>query len=235
MNGAGYLLAQASTVSKHPRMKTILCFGDSNTWGFDPVSLGSSPYALRFPHDVRWTGVLACELGAGFHVIEEGLNGRTTVFDDPLMPHRNGSVYLPACLESHKPIDLVVLMLGTNDLKRFFNVSPGDIANGAMLLSKTILQSECGPASGPPRLLLISPAMIGDMSRLNWLAEKFEDPVARSKRFPEFYSTIAKQLGCEYLNAQEHVVSSPQDGIHWEATEHAKFGKAVAAKVNTML
>ena len=168
-------------------------------------------------------------------MIEEGLNGRTTVFDDPLMPHRNGAAYLPACLESHKPIDLVVLMLGTNDLKRSFNVSPGDIATGAMLLGKMILQSECGPANGAPKLLLIAPALVGDMSRLPWLAEKFEDPVARSRRLPELYSNVAKQLGCEFMSAQEHVVSSPQDGIHWEAEEHAKLGKAVAAKVKKIL
>ena len=215
-------------------MKTILCYGDSNTWGFDPVSLGSSPYPLRFPPDVRWTGVLVRELGPGFRVIEEALNGRTTVFDDPLMPHRCGAAYLPACLESHKPIDLVVLMLGTNDLKRFFNVPPGEIANGAALLGRTILQSECGSANGAPKLLLVCPAKLGDMSRLPSLAEKFENPVERSKRFPEFYSAVAAQLGCGYLDAQEHVVSSPQDGIHWEATEHAKFGRVVAAKVKTM-
>jgi len=87
--------------------KTIVCFGDSNTWGFDPAS------GERFPADVRWPGVLRAQLGGGYQVIEEGLNGRTTTVDDPLQPHRNGLTYLPPCLESHKPLDLVTIMLGT--------------------------------------------------------------------------------------------------------------------------
>ena len=93
-------------------MKTILCFGDSNTWGFDPVGI-IAPHPIRHPLDVRWTGLLAKELGTDFRIIEEGQNGRTTVHEDPLNVCRNGIEYLPACLESHKPIDIVVLMLGS--------------------------------------------------------------------------------------------------------------------------
>src|SRR6185436_143967 len=97
-------------------MKTILCFGDSNTWGFIPESI-TEPFWRRHAPDVRWPGVLARELGSGYSVIEEGLGGRTTVHDDPVMGNRNGSLHLPPCLESHKPLDLVVLMMGTNYLK----------------------------------------------------------------------------------------------------------------------
>ena len=110
-------------------MKTILCFGDSNTWGFIPESI-TAPFPARHPHDVRWTGILARELGPNLRVIEEGQNGRTTVHDDPFAAARNGKLVLPAILESHKPLDLVVLMLGTNDLKNVFGVSPGEIAMG---------------------------------------------------------------------------------------------------------
>ncbi len=131
------------------RMKTILCFGDSNTWGFDPASI-TAPFPSRHPHDVRWTGVLAATLGAGYRVIEEGQNGRTTVHEDPHVIGRKGREYLTPCLESHKPIDLVILMLGTNDLKSTFNVPPGEIANGANALAKMILTSETGPANKPP-------------------------------------------------------------------------------------
>ena len=109
-------------------MKNVLCFGDSNTWGFMPESI-SLPCPERHPHDVRWTGVLARELGGGYRVIEEGQNGRTTVHDDPFALARNGKTVLPAILESHKPLDLVVLMLGTNDLKAVYGVSPGEIAD----------------------------------------------------------------------------------------------------------
>ena len=109
-------------------MKSVLCFGDSNTWGYDPDASLASPFPIRHPHDVRWTGVLARELGAGWRVIEEGQNGRTTVFEDPLTPHRKGLDYLPAALESHKPLDAVVLMLGTNDLKVIFSAPANQIA-----------------------------------------------------------------------------------------------------------
>ena len=101
-------------------MKNILCFGDSNTWGFIPESI-LEPQPRRHPHDVRWTGVLARELGSGFQIIAEGQNGRTTVHDDPFATARNGKLVLPAILESHKPLDLVVLMIGTNDLKAVFS------------------------------------------------------------------------------------------------------------------
>jgi lysophospholipase L1-like esterase len=94
-------------------MQTILCFGDSNTWGYDPKATASAPFPIRYAPDVRWTGVLAKELGADFRVIEEGQNGRTTVHDDPIAhAPRNGRHVLPVILESHKPIDLVVMMLG---------------------------------------------------------------------------------------------------------------------------
>ena len=98
-------------------MKTILCYGDSNTWGYNP-SMGG-----RYARDERWPGVLRKELGEGYLVIEEGLNGRTTVWDDPIEGYKNGKTYLVPCLETHKPLDLVIILLGTNDLKMRFSVS----------------------------------------------------------------------------------------------------------------
>jgi lysophospholipase L1-like esterase len=215
-------------------MKTILCFGDSNTWGFDPASMLGSPFPVRHGPGVRWTGVLARELGAGFRVIEEGQNGRTTVHEDPVMGCRNGSLYLPACLESHKPLDLVVLMLGTNDLKCMFNLTVGDIAGGAGVLARMILQSESGPMARPPRLLLLCPPATGDMARVPDLAEKFAGARERSRRFPLYYEPLAASLGCGYLNTQDVVCSSPEDGLHLDAPEHAKLGVAVAAAVRRM-
>ncbi len=100
-------------------MKTILCYGDSNTYGYDPVSGG------RFDHNIRWPGVLRNDLGDGWWVIEEGCGGRTTVWEDPIERHKDGSAYLPACLHSHGPLDLIVIMLGTNDLKQARRDSPG--------------------------------------------------------------------------------------------------------------
>ena len=216
-------------------MKTILCFGDSNTWGFDPASMTGSPYSIRFPHDVRWTGVLARELGSDYRIIEEGQNGRTTVHEDPIMGHRNGSKYLPACLESHKPLDLVVLMLGTNDLKCFLNLTPAEIAGGASVLVKMILQSESGPKARAPKVLFLCPPATGDMSHIPDLAEKFSNADTRSRRFPAAYENIASLHGVAYLNTQELISPSPQDGLHLEATEHEKLGKAVAEAVRKVL
>ena len=215
-------------------MKTVLCFGDSNTWGYDPAATAGAPFPIRHPHDVRWTGVLARELGAEWRVIEEGQNGRTTVHDDPFTVARNGKDYLPACLESHKPLDLVVMMLGTNDLKNVFNVSPGEIAAGAMVLAKMILQSDAGLHGRPPKLLLMCPPAVGDLSQAPEIAEKFTDGVEKSLQLPARYRALARQLGCAFLDSQTVVVPSPHDGIHLDAAEHEKLGRAVAAAVRGM-
>jgi lysophospholipase L1-like esterase len=214
-------------------MKNILCFGDSNTWGFIPESLTES-YPRRHPHDVRWTGVLARELGEGFRIIEEGQNGRTTVHDDPFALVRNAKAVLPALLESHKPLDLVVLMLGTNDLKNVFGVSPSEIAAGAKILVQTVLGSDAGLAAKPPRLLLMCPPTIGQLSHLPDLEAKLTDAQARSQQLPKHYEAVAATLGCAYLNTQEIITPSPVDGIHLDAAAHQKLGKAVAEKIKTL-
>ena len=127
------------------RVRTILCYGDSNTWGSDPET------RERFPEDVRWPGVLRKRLDEEYRVIEEGLPGRTTVRDDPIEGgHKNGRTYLMACLESHRPLDLITLMLGTNDLKARFGSSASDIAQGAASLADMMLRSGCGPDCGAP-------------------------------------------------------------------------------------
>ncbi|MBK8040921.1 MAG: SGNH/GDSL hydrolase family protein [Verrucomicrobiaceae bacterium] len=214
-------------------MKNILCFGDSNTWGFIPESITES-YPRRHPHGVRWTGVLASELGDGFRVIEEGQNGRTTVHDDPFALVRNAKSILPAILESHKPLDLVVLMLGTNDLKNVFGVSPSEIAVGAKILSQAILNSDAGLAAKPPSLLLLCPPTVGQLSHLPDLEAKLTNAQARSQQLPKHYEAVAASLGCAYLNTQEIVTPSPVDGIHLDAAAHQTLGLAIAAKIQSL-
>ena len=214
-------------------MKNILCFGDSNTWGFIPESITES-FPRRHPHDVRWTGVLARELGEGFRIIEEGQNGRTTVHDDPFALVRNAKAVLPAILESHKPLDLVVLMLGTNDLKNVFGVSPSEIAVGAKILAQNILTSDAGLAAKPPRLLLMCPPTVGPLSHLPDLEAKLTNAQARSQQLPKHYEAVAAALGCAYLNTQEIITPSPVDGIHLDAAAHQKLGQAVAAKIKAL-
>lgn len=216
----------------HPA-RTILCFGDSNTWGFDPGSI-TEPYPRRHPIDVRWTGLLATALGARCRVIEEGQNGRTTVHNDPFNPARRGIDYLPACLESHKPIDLVIMMLGSNDLKAVFNVPATEVTSGAAVLSRLILSSTAGPENRAPQLLLICPPPIGDLSHLPDLAARIVNGSTRSLELPRHFEALAKLLGCSYLNSQEFVVPSLSDGIHLEASEHRKLAEAIEAKMREM-
>lgn len=204
-------------------MKTILCYGDSNTWGFNARTQD------RFSSDERWTGVLAAELGASFYVIEEGLNGRTTVWDDPVEGKMSGKDYLVPCLDSHHPIDLVVLMLGTNDLKKRFSVSAYDIAMSVGVLIDIIQKSTAGINYRAPQVLLIAPPVVGKLSEY---AEMFgDDAQARSKQFARYYRLIAEQYRCHFLDAAQVIVSGELDGVHFEADQHRKLGQAVAARV----
>jgi lysophospholipase L1-like esterase len=214
-------------------MKTVLCFGDSNTWGFDPAGMGA-PFPTRLPPDVRWTGVLAKHLGPDWRVIEEGQNGRTTVHEDPFNVARNGKLYLPACLESHKPINLVVMMLGTNDLKAVYNLPPADIANGVAVLARMILGSDAGPGNKPPKLLLICPPKTADLAKWPDLAERVPNGAERSARLPQYYAMVAQTLGCAFLDSQGIAAPSDADGIHLDAGAHAKLGAAIADKILSM-
>ena len=204
-------------------MRTVLCYGDSNTWGSDPET------GERFPEDVRWPGVLRAKLSDEYRVIEEGLSGRTTVWDDPIEGvHKNGRTYLRPCLESHSPVDLVTLMLGTNDLKARFDTSSSDIAQGAASLAEIVLKSGCGPGGDAPIVLLISPPPV---ETLTDMAEMFEGAREKSRRFSEHYGRFAGQTGCEFLDASAVIVSSDVDGIHLDAVEHRKLGESVAALI----
>jgi lysophospholipase L1-like esterase len=207
-------------------MKTILCYGDSNTRGYMPGT------GKRFPREVRWPGVLRRDLGDGYDVIEEGLDGRTIVWDDPIERHKNGRAYLIPCLESQQPIDLVIMMLGTNELKMRFSLSAYDIAEGIRVLVDIVQKSEAGPDGAPPRLLLMAPPPV---ARLTEFAEMFEGAKAKSRRFGEHYRRIAEEQGCEFFDTSDVIVSSDIDGIHFEASEHQKLGETVADQVRKIL
>lgn len=215
-------------------MPSILCFGDSNTWGFDPEASLQSPVPVRHPASVRWTGILAAALGPAFEIIGAGQNGRTTVFEDPHFPGRNGRVALPVFLDTFKPLDLVILMLGTNDLKTVFQAPAGEIAAGNAILIRLILQSESGPGGKAPQILLVCPPAVGPFDHLPELDEKFDGAAARSRRLSGFYRAIAEQSGCAFLDAQTLVTASPADGLHFDASQHRRLGEAVAAAVRKL-
>lgn len=206
-------------------MKNILCFGDSNTWGWDPAR------KQRFSSEVRWAGVLREELGDEFNVIEEGLNGRTTVWHDPLEEHRNGKEYLIPCLDTHRPLDLVVLLLGTNDLKLRFSVSALDIGEGVQILADIILASNSGLNEAPPPLLIMVPPPIYEIGEY---AEMFLGGEKKSKRLAEHYRRVAEERNCHFLDTSEVISSSRIDGIHFEAEAHRALGSRVADIIKKM-
>jgi lysophospholipase L1-like esterase len=203
-------------------MPTIVTFGDSNSWGYEPVS------GVRYPKGVRWTTVMHQELGPTYALIEEALNGRTTVFNDPIEPYRCGLDYLQPCLMSHAPLDLLIIALGCNDLKKRFSVSASDIARGAERLIMTARSLAVGPAASAPKIILVAPPPV---AKLTEFAEMFEGAEAKSKALAGHYRTIAERLDVGFVNSGEHITCSDRDGIHFEADQHAIFGRAMAQAV----
>lgn len=204
--------------------RTVLCFGDSNTYGSIPGTAGG-----RFDRAVRWPGVLAGELGEGWHVIEEGLPGRTTVFDDPLSPYRRGADYLPPCLASHAPLDAVVIFLGTNDLKARFNAQATDIAAGIAVLARTARASGSGTAGGAPRVLLLGLPLVGPE-----LSPEFAGAEEKAADLPRCLEEEATAAGVDLLDLSTIAAYSPLDGIHFGEEGHAAVGRAVARRLAEM-
>ena len=211
-------------------MKNILCFGDSNTWGYSPVD------GTRYPLDIRWTGVLQKSLGPNYHIIEEGLNGRTTFINEEgeeARPFRSGSDVLPIILESHRPLYFVIIMLGTNDLKVEFNLSVEDIAQGAKTLCEMVLNSEY-LADNIPQILLVSPTHIGSTIMPDQ-EEFFNQAREKSLQFAEHYEKAVAEIGVHFLDAANIVEPSKVDGVHWDADQHVKFGKELSNLIQKII
>lgn len=209
-------------------MRVVVCYGDSNTHGYDAATGG------RFPREVRWPGVLAAELRGVADVIEEGLNGRTTIWDDPMLDGRNGRDYLLPCLRSHAPVDVVVIMLGTNDAKGFLHLAAADIAHGAGALADLVLLSGTGPSGGSPRVLLVAPPPLGELTAASevW---GFGEALAKSEQFARLYCTVAEQRGLAFLDAGSVAEIDPDDGVHLTAAGQGALGRAIAQVVRGML
>jgi lysophospholipase L1-like esterase len=207
-------------------MTTILCFGDSITWGYDPAT------GQRLPREQRWPVVLQRALGEAFEVVAEGLVNRTTNLDDPVCPDRNGLAQLPACLESHKPISVVLVMLGTNDFKARFGRSASDIAESAARLAGAARASACGPAGSQPRVILLTPPAPDP-------AEKYREMFAGAREKTDglhgLYARYASWVGVEAFDAGSVTAVSPDDGIHIDARSQVRLGEALAPRVRRML
>ena len=206
-------------------MKRILCYGDSNTFGTGPMAtLADDPI---HPKQVRWAGVMEADLGDGFDIVVEGLPGRTTVFDDPVEgEYRNGLRSFGAILESHRPIDLLIIMLGTNDLKQRFNLGPQDVALG---VARLLIEAKW--LEIVDRALVICPTPVKERGDL---AEIFRGAEARAVGLPQHMERFARENGAEFLDAGALIRVDETDGVHLSAEAHAVLGRAVAGKVRTI-
>lgn len=214
--------------------KRIMCFGDSLTWGWDPV-IGGIP-VKRYPYEERWTGAMGIELGDDYEIIEEGLSGRTTAFDDPTDPRLNGGAYLPSALASHLPLDLVIVMLGTNDTKPFLNKTAHEIAAGMLTLVGHIAKSAggVGTAYPAPQMLIVAPPPMVEIPT-PWFDELFEGAQEKSAELAKHYESMTTFCGVPFLNAGDYIETDGVDGIHFTAETNIKLGKAIADKVKTIL
>jgi len=211
-------------------MKKVVCYGDSNTWGFNPIS------KTRTAHDVRWTGVLQQLLGSDVKVEEEGLNGRTTAVDDFTMPGRNGLTYVDVCMDTNSPVDVVVLMLGTNDTKYFLTNSAWAIGQGIDMLLTRIQNPAYGADGVAPKVLVVAPAHIKPGITDTWFYGMFnQDSVRISKELAYEYKLIADLHNCEFLDASEYTEVSDEDCLHLSPEGHEKLAHAIYEKVAEML
>ncbi|MCU0800844.1 MAG: SGNH/GDSL hydrolase family protein [Rhodobacteraceae bacterium] len=214
--------------------KSILCYGDSLTWGWIPVAEGAP--TLRYPYRDRWTGAMAAALGDGYHIIEEGLSARTTSLDDPNDPRLNGSAYLPSALASHLPLDLVIVMLGTNDTKTYFRRTPFEIATGMAKLVGQIYASAggVGAAYPAPKTLVVAPPPLAPMPH-PFFDGLFEGGREKTAALAGQYSAMADFMKVGFFDAGSVTTTDGCDGIHFTVENNHALGKALAAKVAAML
>lgn len=207
-------------------MATILCYGDSNTHGTTPLTeLGVFG---RYPPAARWPDVMAAALGPGHTVIAEGLPGRTTVHDDLVEGGmRNGLTVLPAIVHSHRPVDLMILMLGTNDLKTRFSVTSFEIARSVERLARLARSEEC-----VADLMLVAPVPVREAGVLK---DTFANAEARQVGLASHMKDAAGRLDAGFVEAGLHISVSPLDGVHWEADAHERFGHVMAGAVTERL
>lgn len=210
--------------------RRILCFGDSNTWGYDPRG-------GRYDEETRWPMRLQRLLGEGFAVVEEGLGGRTCVYDDPIEGgYKSGAAYLPPCLMSHNPLDLVVIMLGTNDTKRRFNLTPMTVGEGMMQLIRLTRLYALDGLGNPPKVLVVAPPPILEGLMKSRHGECFgEQAVGVSRGLSAEYARICKLLRCEFLDAADWAEVSPIDAVHMTREGHIGLAEGLSRKIKQIL
>jgi lysophospholipase L1-like esterase len=219
----------ALSVPAGKNMRSVLCYGDSNTHGQIP---GRGPLE-RYGPDERWPGILRSQLGADWYVIEEGLSGRTTVHDDPVEgAHKNGRTYLRPCLQSHATLDLVIIMLGTNDLKIRFNKPPSEVAMGIGCLVYDIKELAPGPGGTTPEIMIVAPPPMQDDVK-EWKSI-FAGAPEKSRLLALEFEVLADSLELHFFDAGSVVSCSEADGFHIDAEAHRLLGTALARAVDAI-
>ena len=206
--------------------KRILCYGDSNTYGYIPTG-------GRYDENTRWPMRMQRVLGDGYAVIEEGFNGRTIVFDDPVEGgFKSGVAYLPPCLMSHNPLEAVLIMLGTNDTKVRFGMTPMTIGQSMMQLVRTAKQYAVNEAGEASRIIVVAPPRILDNLMATRHAECFgEQAIAVSAGLSRELRRITKLMRCDFFDAEPYAEVSPLDAVHMTAEGHLRLGDAMAEKI----
>lgn len=203
--------------------KTIVCYGDSNTWG--SVSKGGEiKERTRYPRSVRWTGVLQKLLGDDYEIINEGTSARTFVVKDEEKPERIGITHLRSILKTNAPIDLVIVALGTNDTKGRYGLSAETIANH---LEQTI---QLIHEEGIKNILVICP-LLPILNSVGKFYEDFENSLEKISKFPELFKKVSDNYNCRFLNAADYITPSNKDGLHLEPEAHAKLAEVLKTEV----
>lgn len=210
-------------------MKTILCYGDSLTFGSDAENEG------RHAFEDRWPSVLEAGLGGKARIIAEGLGGRTTAFDDQSSPaDLNGARVLPTLLKSHQPLDAVVIMLGTNDLKPFINGTAIGAAMGMKRLVQIVQSHPYDHQTRPPKIVVVSPPLSVTTGHVD-LKPMFEGAVAESRKLAGHYQRVAAEMGCAFFNAAKVAKAVSLDGVHLDAKNTRAIGAALVPVLKKVL
>ena len=211
-------------------MKHILVYGDSMSWGLIPGT------RQRLPFEFRWPGVMEIALNAQGHsvrVIEECLNGRRTAWDDPFKPGRKGLDGLAQRMESHSPLDMVIIMLGTNDFQAAHANNAFLSAQGVAALITAIRTAPIEPGLPVPPILVVAPPPVGEPCGPN--APKFVETKARSQGLSDAYRKVCELMDCRFFDAGQVIAVSKIDGVHVDKDQHILFGKEIAAFVAGLL
>lgn len=212
-------------MNTNSKATTVLCYGDSNTWGQKPDKTG------RYPADIRWTGVLQRDLGIDeYYIIEEGLSSRTTDLEYSRKPGRNGKAYLMPCIGSHNPLDVVLIMLGTNDLKTEFNRSAADIAEAVSGLVDDVQALALNRHKSPTQVVIVSPILVDGQAPdfQKFYSDHYDDSsVVKSQMLAELLHQVAYRKNCHFVNAAD-VAHAGTDGIHFDEASHLALGKLLA-------